>query len=388
MKARGITKNVPFLNLEYLYYEFANIWWEKKRIINLYFNQHKTYAEIAEIMKISPHDMHIIIKEEEARRQKHKQQELSAESYKLFSEGKAPVEVAIILNLREPEVTKLYREYWKLRWLDILNLIYKETNGKIWIVLKLYKELVKKRHMSIEQVRNAVDIAIHKLPYMESLYNQLKDEVDKLQNTIQGLIKNIDALKYKISILDKTAFACEQDCKRTEQQLQELIDKKNRIEKLIANIMNNDNEGYSKLKQIVKENVKAILSDNKIVISTAFAALVQTLQNDPEMIKTIYNIPSANDGEQHKDNNSIIQYLESNKDRILDFTEKNYENLVEAFTKNAVDTTADTSFSSNPIYSLPSSSSSTFSPPSDQSDTYRIEDQESFRLNKDDSNDW
>ena len=40
----------------------------RKRVIDLYFNQHKTYAEIAEIEHISPRDIHAIIKEEEARR--------------------------------------------------------------------------------------------------------------------------------------------------------------------------------------------------------------------------------------------------------------------------------------------------------------------------------
>jgi septal ring factor EnvC (AmiA/AmiB activator) len=63
------------------------------------------------------------------------------------------------------------------------------------------------------------------------LYKQLKDEVDKLQYIRQGLLNDIAALKYKISILDKTAFSIEQDCKRKEQQLQELTDKKNRLEK-------------------------------------------------------------------------------------------------------------------------------------------------------------
>jgi predicted HTH domain antitoxin len=67
----------------------------KKRVIDLYFNQHKTYAKIAEIEHIPPHDIHAIIKGEEARRQKYKdqqqRQELSSEAYKLFSEGKTPV---------------------------------------------------------------------------------------------------------------------------------------------------------------------------------------------------------------------------------------------------------------------------------------------------------
>jgi predicted DNA-binding protein YlxM (UPF0122 family) len=79
----------------------------RKRVIDLYFNQHKSYAEIAETEHISPRDIHAIIKEEQARRQKYKQQEISAKAYKLFSEGKHPVEVAIILCLREPEATKM-----------------------------------------------------------------------------------------------------------------------------------------------------------------------------------------------------------------------------------------------------------------------------------------
>ncbi len=146
----------------------------KRRVIDLYLNQHKTYAEIAQIEHISPRDIHTIIKEEIARRQKHKNQELSAEAYKLFSEGKTTVQVATMLNLPASKVTKLYREYWKLRGLDKLNTIYKETNGKIWPLWKLYKELIKKRHMSIEKVANVVEIAIDKLPYMESLYEQAK----------------------------------------------------------------------------------------------------------------------------------------------------------------------------------------------------------------------
>jgi hypothetical protein len=59
---------------------------------------------------MSPRDIHAIIKEEEARRQKYKQQETSSKAYKLFSENKSTVEVAIALNLRASEVTKLYRE--------------------------------------------------------------------------------------------------------------------------------------------------------------------------------------------------------------------------------------------------------------------------------------
>ncbi|HKG71138.1 MAG TPA: hypothetical protein VKA87_04525 [Nitrososphaeraceae archaeon] len=67
----------------------------KKRVIDLYYNQGKTTREIAKIERMSIRDISNILKEEEARRQKYKdqqqRQELSSEAYKLFSEGKTPV---------------------------------------------------------------------------------------------------------------------------------------------------------------------------------------------------------------------------------------------------------------------------------------------------------
>ena len=78
-------------------------------------------------------------------------------------------------------------------------------------------------------------------------------------------------------------------------------------------------EGYSKLKQIVNENVKVVLSEKRVLISISFAAVIQTLKADTQMIKLIQNIAGANDDKQHKDNkNYIIKYLEFNKDNLLD----------------------------------------------------------------------
>jgi hypothetical protein len=160
------------------------------------------------------------------------------------------------------------------------------------------------------------------------------------------------------------------------------FDKKGRLEKLIANILNSDNEGYSKLKEIATENVKGVLSENRKLISISFVALIQTIKADPQMAKLIQNMSSANDGKQYKDNdNSITKYLESNKDSILYLTEKNYENLVEVLTNNAINNA--THASSNPPFFL-LQSSSTFPKISNQSDKYRIEQSESFRNSKGD----
>ena len=170
---------------------------KERRIIDLYYNQGKTTREIIKELRVSPNYVSAIRKKKEEERNNcstvtNNQQQSSSSSssfatkaYELFSKGKRPVDVAIALNLREPEVTELYREYWKLKRLHILNSIYKETNGKLGPFLKLYKELIKQKGMSIEQVTNVVEIAIHKLPYMEDLYKQVTHEVDNFQRIRQ-----------------------------------------------------------------------------------------------------------------------------------------------------------------------------------------------------------
>ena len=57
------------------------------------------------------------------------------------------------------------------------------------------------------------------------------------------------------------------------------------------------------------------------------------------MIDIIYKILTANDTEQHEDDNNdnVTKYLEYSKDSLVDLAEKNYENLVEALTNNAID---------------------------------------------------
>jgi len=92
---------------------------ERERLVlELYYNQGKTYREISKAARISPRDIGFIlnkvIKEkdkegikqqdnndaEENKQQEQQQLSLSDQAYKLFSNRKTPLEVAIALNLR------------------------------------------------------------------------------------------------------------------------------------------------------------------------------------------------------------------------------------------------------------------------------------------------
>jgi hypothetical protein len=63
------------------------------------------------------------------------------------------------LNLGQPEVTKLYKEYWKLKRLHKLNLIYEELGDEgIGYFLRLCK-LAKREGMGRQQVVKLLQLA-------------------------------------------------------------------------------------------------------------------------------------------------------------------------------------------------------------------------------------
>jgi hypothetical protein len=166
----------------------------KKRVIDLYHNQEKTTREIAEIERISLHDISAILKEEEARRQKNKDQEQSSKAYKLFSKGKTPVEVATTLNLREPEVTKLFREYLKLQGSHKLILICDEIGeDNIEDFVEFYNS-VKERGMGRMDMVKALAIADKDLPYLEEKCELLKIENNDLESKKQQLNNELHTL--------------------------------------------------------------------------------------------------------------------------------------------------------------------------------------------------
>jgi cytidylate kinase len=113
---------------------------ERERLVLDLYTQGKTIREIAKEARMSFRDIGAILNkklEEKVEGSKEQQEEIqqlsvSSQAYKLFSDRKTPLEVAIALNLGESEATKFYKEYWKLRRLHNLNMVYEELRGDIW----------------------------------------------------------------------------------------------------------------------------------------------------------------------------------------------------------------------------------------------------------------
>jgi transposase len=140
---------------------------EKERhVIDLY-SQGKTYRQIAEEVRISPNDIHTILKKKEEEKNNNavtnKQQQpsssLATKAYELLSQGKTLLQVAITLNIKQSEVTKYYKEYCKLKRLHKLYCAYTDLGDEgIGDFLKLHK-LSKKEGISRKQVVKLLQLA-------------------------------------------------------------------------------------------------------------------------------------------------------------------------------------------------------------------------------------
>lgn len=123
---------------------------------------------------------------------------LSSKAYKLYSKGKNRAQVAIMLDIPEAQATQFHFEYFRLTGQDELISLYARTKGKLSSLLKLFDELAVNRGMSIEHIVNVVEISLHNLPYMESLHDQAKREVDRLEERRDYMLLNINSLKKEL----------------------------------------------------------------------------------------------------------------------------------------------------------------------------------------------
>ena len=118
-------------------------------------------------------------KKQQQEQEQLEQLSLSTQAYKLFSERKTPIDVAVALNVREAEVTRFYKEYLKLDQIHDLNMAYEELKGDITPFLKLYRS-ARAAGMSEEHVVHLLRIANDDLPAVEHRYESLKQEVNSL----------------------------------------------------------------------------------------------------------------------------------------------------------------------------------------------------------------
>ncbi len=159
---------------------------KENRVLDLYYKEGKTYAEIAKEARISLRDIGPILKKSGS------DQSLSnsSQAYLLFSEGKSPIQVAIKLGLKEPEVHEFYKQYWKLQQLYSLYQVHEHVKEDIWTFVELYR-LMRAAGMDLKHVKKLLEIANNDLPSVQAKYEGLRREVGLLESKKESLEKQI-----------------------------------------------------------------------------------------------------------------------------------------------------------------------------------------------------
>ena len=329
-------------------------------VIDLY-NQGKNIRDIAKEVRMSFRDIGAVLKKEEEKERQKRQQEnnttpnsdstengmaLTTQAYKLFSQAKTPVDVAIELNLSEKQVTKFYREYWKLKGMYKLNLIHDEIKDDVVHFAKLYR-LSKAVGKSAEDVVNLLNIANNDLPALEDKYKKLQRNVNDLEFKALDAGITLEDLKSQIQNANQVLYSCRLSCQKEVRKMLQLHRHNIRLNALLRQSKNSDEE-YLKIRYAAKQAVSGVLSDSRQLLKFALLSLIESLRADSTKFNfLIHGTPplsiskstiidyASSDGSYHT--NSISAYYNQNSytetltELIANETASLYEKMVNDF---------------------------------------------------------
>jgi hypothetical protein len=347
---------------------------ERERLVIDLYNQGKTIREITKEVRMSFRDIGVILNKifaEKAEGLKEQHEEIqqlsvSSQAYKLFSEGKTPLEVAIALNLRESEATKFYKEYWKLKQLHNLSMVYEETKDDITSFLKLHK-LSKAKGMGVKQVVNLLTIANNDLPAIEERFKTLRNDISMLQFQKRIDERNLYQLKNKIASTTKLLNSFRMSCKRERREIEKLYNEKTRIEAIVTEFKSNNEEYLNRIKQAAYEEVKSVLTNSKLLLKVATLSVIESLRTNPELYNFISYSTSVETATTTTYGSNCVSSMLSGQQQhqqsfndtyttlIVEESEKLYNKLMTELTNRAIAAAAAVAINASSSLPLPSS---------------------------------
>src|SRR5215467_1301269 len=180
---------------------------EREEHVILLYKEGRTFKDIAKEMHMSFRDIGAIINKAKLQAERERgytnddivTKSPESKAFKMFLEGKSPVEVAIALDEPGDRVRAMYREYWELRGRHELAQLYDEAKKYLPSLLRLHK-IVKDLGMKENDVIKVLELAKHnelerlqwKVEYLRNEVIVLEMEKWKSTNQILKLNRMID----------------------------------------------------------------------------------------------------------------------------------------------------------------------------------------------------
>jgi chromosome segregation ATPase len=198
------------------------------------------------------------------------------------------LDVAIELNLEEPEVTGYYREYWNLRHLYSLNMVYEEIgDDNIIHLLKVHKK-IRESGMGFDQAVTLIKNANNDLQTLDDKYQKLKRGADLLESRKLDADRTLNDLHDQIDMSEKRQEFLKTACIEKEDNMEQLECEEIRLKQLVNKFKHNNQE-YLKIERKVQNKVINLLSGGKGVLRGALDSLMKSMRKDPQKyINLIY----------------------------------------------------------------------------------------------------
>jgi hypothetical protein len=193
----------------------------EKKVLELY-DQGKSTRDIAKELRMSLRDISTILRKYQVNHgvvitdnsndnnnSNKSPNEKTTQAYKLFSEGKKPFEVAIELGIREAQVNKFFREFWKLKNLNQLYEIYPQIRHCLPSFLKLHKALKRKGLTAdnVEWFADTIETGSIKIPEIQKQYAKVKDDLEVIDYKKAIAKYQLDDMNNQIIYLNKISYS-------------------------------------------------------------------------------------------------------------------------------------------------------------------------------------
>jgi hypothetical protein len=132
----------------------------------------------------------------------------------LFSIGKTPLQVAIVLDLPASEVHDMLEEYWALNELHELALVYNEIKAYLPSFLKLFHCLRKNKMLDEKQIFNILKYVGNDLPQLIDRVQCLRNDVIDLEDKKRNLMNKLILWNAQLSDLGRAIDLKNQQLKR------------------------------------------------------------------------------------------------------------------------------------------------------------------------------
>ena len=137
--------------------------------------------------------------------------------------------------------------------------------------------------MNTQQVIRLLTIANNHLPAVEQRCQELKRQVYSLEGDKRNSIMISQELSDQISDLRNTLDSCSLSCEQEKRNMAELHQKKVKLEALVNDYQDN-NEEYLKVIKAVGEEVLSVLPNVKMFLRRALLSITESIRNNPGKI--------------------------------------------------------------------------------------------------------